>query len=80
MDCETDVGVFFRFASFHLVLIAGKLSNIPLQSNGIDCGVWVIAAATARMRGYRTLSMKEANIPTFRRYLLDVVEKMEVAL
>ena len=56
-----------------------KASNIPLQSNGVDCGVWIIAAAMACMRGYRILSMKEVDIPTFRRYLLKVTQNLSIA-
>jgi len=45
----------------------------PLQSNGYDCGLWVLAQIAAVLRGYDITNMREDNMHSFRRYLQSLV-------
>ena len=41
----------------------------PLQTNGYDCGVWVLATVAAAIRGFHVTGLHEKDMPLFRRYL-----------
>ncbi|KAI0059012.1 hypothetical protein BV25DRAFT_1809822 [Artomyces pyxidatus] len=47
-----------------------------LQHNSHDCGVWVLAAMFARLRGYDTVNLPEENIKGFRAFLLSLVHRL----
>ncbi|KAJ7818955.1 hypothetical protein B0H14DRAFT_3473409 [Mycena olivaceomarginata] len=43
----------------------------PLQSNGYDCGVWVLCMIASILRGFHTTNISEALISTVRQLLTD---------
>ncbi|KIO09804.1 hypothetical protein M404DRAFT_130054 [Pisolithus tinctorius Marx 270] len=45
----------------------------PLQSNGYDCGLWVLAQVAAVLRGYDITNLREGNMIAFRRYLQSLI-------
>lgn len=49
---------------------------MPLQNNGYDCGVWVLAAMTAVFRGYQTVNISEADVSKFRELLLHLISTL----
>ncbi|KIK79744.1 hypothetical protein PAXRUDRAFT_36366 [Paxillus rubicundulus Ve08.2h10] len=49
--------------------VARPLTIIPLQSNGYDCGIWVLAVVAATLRGFHTTGMQEEDMTSFRHYL-----------
>lgn len=36
-----------------------------LQTNGHDCGIWVLASVAAILQGFDVTGLKESDIPTF---------------
>ena len=44
-----------------------------LQSNGYDCGVWVLACIAALLRGYETIDISEKDVGKFRARLLGLL-------
>ncbi|KAG9316921.1 hypothetical protein JVU11DRAFT_3001 [Chiua virens] len=45
----------------------------PIQTNAVDCGLWVLAQMVAAFRGQGITGMKEEGMSTFRRYLQSLV-------
>ncbi|KAJ6494212.1 hypothetical protein C8R45DRAFT_824346 [Mycena sanguinolenta] len=45
----------------------------PLQSNGHDCGVWVLMTMASMLRGYARTGVTEAHMGVIRRLLTDYV-------
>ncbi|KIK12535.1 hypothetical protein PISMIDRAFT_120727 [Pisolithus microcarpus 441] len=45
----------------------------PRQTNGYDCGVWVLAQMAAVLRGYEVTGIEECNISRFRHYLCVLI-------
>ncbi|KAG6852744.1 hypothetical protein C0991_009387 [Blastosporella zonata] len=43
----------------------------PCQSNGYDCGVWVLATIASVLCGYHVSDLSESDMPTLRRRLLE---------
>ncbi|KIM51656.1 hypothetical protein SCLCIDRAFT_142777, partial [Scleroderma citrinum Foug A] len=41
----------------------------PLQFNGYDCGLWVLALISAILRGYDITNLHEGDMPEFCHYL-----------
>ncbi|KAJ3558744.1 hypothetical protein NM688_g740 [Phlebia brevispora] len=52
------------------VWTAYPLSTTAQQTNGYDCGVWVLATMAAIMRGYEVTGLKEPDMHAFRKLLL----------
>ncbi|KAI0694788.1 hypothetical protein C8Q76DRAFT_634071 [Earliella scabrosa] len=52
---------------------AFRLLNDPLQTNGHDCGVWVLACIASLLRGFECVSCSELDIGRFRSRLLTLV-------
>ncbi|KAI0706515.1 hypothetical protein C8Q76DRAFT_629740 [Earliella scabrosa] len=48
-------------------------SDRPLQTNGVDCGVWSLAFVAALLRGYESISISENDISKFRARLLNIL-------
>lgn len=44
-----------------------------VQTNSYDCGVWVLAAIAAVLRGFDMTGLHEKDIHNFRRYLYCLV-------
>ena len=44
-----------------------------LQTNGYDCGVWVLCVIAAVLRGYAIPAISETHLPAMRRLLCDLV-------
>ncbi|KAG9310616.1 hypothetical protein JVU11DRAFT_9183 [Chiua virens] len=44
-----------------------------VQTNGYDCGVWVLSTVAALLRGHDATELKERDMLPFRRYLHDLV-------
>ncbi|KAG9316189.1 hypothetical protein JVU11DRAFT_2213 [Chiua virens] len=49
--------------------IAHPLVVKTLQTNGYDCGVWVLATVAATIRGFDVTSLSEKDLPLFCHYL-----------
>jgi Ulp1 family protease len=41
-----------------------------LQTNGYDCGVWVLASVAAVLRGFDVTGFSEPDIPWFRQFIM----------
>ncbi|KIN98611.1 hypothetical protein M404DRAFT_157308, partial [Pisolithus tinctorius Marx 270] len=50
----------------------------PLQSNGYDCGLWVLAQVAAVLRGCDVTNLREADMHDFRRYLQRLILRIPV--
>ncbi|KAJ7806394.1 hypothetical protein B0H14DRAFT_2381924 [Mycena olivaceomarginata] len=60
-----------RFESLSLLLIIHLSQRNPLQSNGYDCGVWVLCMIASVLRGFHTTNISEALMSTVRQLLTD---------
>ncbi|KAG9309099.1 hypothetical protein JVU11DRAFT_10983 [Chiua virens] len=49
--------------------IARPLVVETLQTNGYDCGVWVLATVATTIRGFDVTGLSEKDLPLFRHYL-----------
>ncbi|KIK18057.1 hypothetical protein PISMIDRAFT_110170, partial [Pisolithus microcarpus 441] len=45
----------------------------PHQTNGYNCGVWVLAQMAAILRGYEVTGIEECNISHFCHYLCVLI-------
>lgn len=45
------------------------LQKTKLQSNGYDCGVWILAQILATLRGFDVVNVRERDISRFRAFL-----------
>ncbi|OSD03347.1 hypothetical protein PYCCODRAFT_1477197 [Trametes coccinea BRFM310] len=52
---------------------AYPLAETPLQTNGYDCGVWVLACIAALLRGYHSVQLSPTGIAQFRSDLLGLI-------
>ncbi|KAL0567245.1 hypothetical protein V5O48_014751 [Marasmius crinis-equi] len=50
--------------------------DLPKQSNGHDCGVWVLWALLANLRGHDWAEMDQRKLPQFRLFLADCVKNL----
>ncbi|KIJ58397.1 hypothetical protein HYDPIDRAFT_34233 [Hydnomerulius pinastri MD-312] len=50
----------------------------PIQTNGIDCGLWVLAQLAALLRGYDITGLQEIDMAAFRQYLRLLVLRIPV--
>ncbi|KAG2113977.1 hypothetical protein DEU56DRAFT_874329 [Suillus clintonianus] len=50
----------------------------PLQTNGYDCGVWVLAAIMAVLRGFHSTGLHEDDMEGFRQLLYHLVLDLSV--
>ncbi|KZV88475.1 hypothetical protein EXIGLDRAFT_696648 [Exidia glandulosa HHB12029] len=48
----------------------------PVQTNGVDCGLWVIAAANAVIRTYRQPGMREVHMGDFRKHVYCILSSL----
>jgi len=48
----------------------------PWQTNGYDCGVWVLAQMAAILRGYDITDVKEDDINHFRHFLQVLIHRI----
>jgi Ulp1 family protease len=55
---------------------ARPTSTQRLQSNGYDCGIWVLSSIAATLRGFHQTGALEADMSTIRRFLLNLVLSM----
>ncbi|OAX32297.1 hypothetical protein K503DRAFT_702255 [Rhizopogon vinicolor AM-OR11-026] len=53
--------------------VAHPLNIQRLQNNGYDCGVWVLAAMIAVLRGRHVTGVREVDIGNLRHYLSVLV-------
>ncbi|KAF8836910.1 hypothetical protein BDN67DRAFT_991962 [Paxillus ammoniavirescens] len=53
--------------------VACLTATLPLQKNGYDCGIWILATIAAVLQGYNTTGLKGADMPAFRHYLRALV-------
>jgi hypothetical protein len=54
-----------------LFLICASLQGRPRQTNGYDCGVWVLCMMAAFMRGYCSTALSERDMGDVQRHLMD---------
>ncbi|OSD02619.1 hypothetical protein PYCCODRAFT_1410600 [Trametes coccinea BRFM310] len=54
------------------------LADSPLQSNGYDCGIWVLACVAALLRGYHSVQLTSSEISYFRGDLLCLLRSLVV--
>jgi Ulp1 family protease len=50
----------------------------PLQTNGYDCGVWVLANIAAVLRGYDAADMREESIIFMRRFVAVLASQLSL--
>jgi Ulp1 family protease len=68
MDSQSSCGML---AGVNLNLLCAQSLNqlTPIQSNGYNCGVWVLAQALAVLRGTGITNLVEKDICMLRQYL-----------
>jgi Ulp1 family protease len=44
-----------------------------MQTNGVDCGLWVLAAIAAMLRGYQVTAFREGDMVAFRELLYNYI-------
>jgi Ulp1 family protease len=59
--------------------VAQPLIDHPLQTNGYDCGLWVLAAIVAVLRGAHRPGMREEDMVAFRHYVHTLVVRVPTA-
>ncbi|KAG6374455.1 hypothetical protein JVT61DRAFT_4497 [Boletus reticuloceps] len=59
--------------------IAAPTSLSAVQTNNIDCGLWVLAQIVAVLRGCELMSLGDSDMQTFRQFLLSLVLRLPVA-
>ncbi|KAJ7168055.1 hypothetical protein B0H12DRAFT_1040625, partial [Mycena haematopus] len=59
--------------------IAQPMFKVPRQSNGHDCGVWVVCLMGAILRGHTDIALSEAEMGRARRILADHVLTLSYA-
>jgi Ulp1 family protease len=52
---------------------------VPMQTNGYNCGVWVLACIAAVLRGYHLPAIKESDIVVFRSFLSHLALSLPVS-
>ncbi|KAG6869515.1 hypothetical protein C0992_002861, partial [Termitomyces sp. T32_za158] len=52
--------------------------NPPRQTNGVDCGVWVIANIAAVLSGFTVTGIQEYDVSSVRQSLLKVLAALPV--
>lgn len=63
IDCEFE-------AIFHVITLNSTISQIePLQTNGYDCGVWILAVIIAVLRRREIMGLREDEMSDLRYYL-----------
>jgi hypothetical protein len=50
-----------------------------LQTNGYDCGVWVLASIAAVLRGFDVMGFSETDIPWFRQFIMYHVLSLPIS-
>ncbi|KAK1218014.1 hypothetical protein PQX77_019312 [Marasmius sp. AFHP31] len=75
-----DHGYVPAFASLSVLSTwsARLLQVHSVQSNGYDCGVWVLWVIAAVIRGFEFAHIEEKNIIRFRKYLANLVRTIPV--
>ncbi|KAF7354322.1 hypothetical protein MVEN_01120600 [Mycena venus] len=60
--------------------VACPLFNVghPRQTNGYDCGLWVLCMMAVIMRGHRDVGVSEADMPWVRRVLREHVQTLPI--
>ncbi|KAG9309813.1 hypothetical protein JVU11DRAFT_10190 [Chiua virens] len=53
--------------------VAYPTTSLPVQTNGDDCGVWVLATIAAVLRGFDATGLQEVEIADFRRSLYHLM-------
>jgi len=53
--------------------VACPLIMTAVQTNGFDCGIWVLAMIAATLQGCHRTALEEREISEFRRYLHTLV-------
>lgn len=48
-----------------------------VQTNGYDCGMWVLAVVLSVLRGYDTTSMREIHIEPLRKCVVNLILQLE---
>ncbi|KAJ7235176.1 hypothetical protein B0H12DRAFT_1027608, partial [Mycena haematopus] len=48
------------------------------QTNGYDCGLWVLCMMAAIMRGHRDVRISETDMPRVRRVLSDHIQTLPI--
>jgi len=49
-----------------------------MQTNGYDCGLWVLAQVAAVLRGYDITNLREEDMGGFRQYLQSLILSIPV--
>nr|VWO93910.1 Plasma membrane ATPase (EC [Ganoderma boninense] len=52
---------------------AYPLVDVPLQDNGYDCGVWILACLAAVLRGFTSTGLSSSEVPELRRRILGMI-------
>ncbi|KAJ7091547.1 hypothetical protein B0H15DRAFT_778059, partial [Mycena belliarum] len=55
------------------------LHGQPRQTNGYDCGLWVLCMMAAMMRGHRDVQISEAEMPWVRGVLRDHIQTLPIS-
>ena len=65
---------------FFLVLAACSFmsQNRPQQTNGYDCGIWVLCMMAAVMRGFSGVEVYEGDMPTLRKLFANHIQTLPI--
>ncbi|KAH7903392.1 hypothetical protein BJ138DRAFT_1020714, partial [Hygrophoropsis aurantiaca] len=58
--------------------VAQPVTVEPLQTNGYDCGIWVLAAITSVLRGFGVTGMRERHMAAMRHFMRVLVLSIPV--
>jgi Ulp1 family protease len=72
--CKTCCGNIDTLLTSVLLIIVLQIR--PLQMNGYDCGVWVLAHIAVALHGFHTADMTEDSIAKMRRFLAVLVSQL----
>ncbi|TFK17498.1 hypothetical protein FA15DRAFT_734591, partial [Coprinopsis marcescibilis] len=77
--CASSWGLLAAgFAARKASWVASPLVRKAVQTNGYDCGVWVLMVISAILRGFHLPSLDEHNLPYFRHLLYQYVLRLPV--
>jgi Ulp1 family protease len=68
--------VCYRNPSVEADFVIVKVSEHPMQNNGYDCGVWILACLAALFNGKMAVKLSETRLNLFRTYLAEWALKL----
>jgi hypothetical protein len=71
------VGASFLISTMNLI---PSRQIHTMQTNGVDCGLWVLAAIAAVLRGYQVTALCEGDMVAFRELLYNYISLSPITM